>query len=486
MMRVRRGDSGFTVVEFVYAAAILFIVAMGVMTVFSYAVQSTQNSAIKVSALNLANERLETVRNLPYDAVGLTFADGSPAGIPGDVQTPVTVGDYSVDTDVRWARDPSSGRALYKQVFVTVGWTKGRGGTVTVSSNVFGRSDLVNTGDLSVLVLDYDSNLPIEGAKVTITDSSGVARQLFADADGEVFFGYLKTGTYNLVVSKEGYIYDSVSLPSATVTADLLTPLVAKMQVPSTINVEVVDTDGNPVPGAAVTLRRTSWPNVNATTGSTGQVTFDNLLVAAYTVTVSKAGYSAANVNAPVITGGQTVDLTVQLSPRLGLVIRTSDSSDVPVSGVTVEVRGPAPSTAHATGSPKTTATNGEASFSGLADGTYTVTVSKTGYTSETRLVSYNGSNAPVAFTVSPITTGSLKIRTVDKWNAGMKNEQIRVTGPNGYLLIVKTDSQGYYTINDLPPGSYTIQSDWNGSTYRVTNNVTVSAGNETYKEVRA
>lgn len=488
MARVRGGEEGFTVLEFVLAAAILLVVAMGSMSAFSYAVQSSQSSSRKVDALNLANERLETIRNLPYDDVGVTSTNGEPVEIPGSVQTPVVIGDYTVDTSITWARDPDTGRAEYKRVEVSVSWTAGGDGVVTVSSNVFGKSNLINTGDLSITVLDYDTNEPLENARVTVTPTTGAARSVRTGEDGEAFFGYLETGDYGVTVDCTGYIYDHVALSTVAVAPDLLSPFVVRMQVPSTVKVEAVDSGGAPIPDALVTLSRPGDADRTLYTDANGGVEFTNLLVANYTVTVEAAGYGQGSADAIVSAGGQTIDVLVTMAPRHGLVVRAEDESGVGMPGVTVEVRGPAPATYHATGSPQTTASNGEASFDSLANGSYTVTVSKTGFASQTQTVAYDGSSeTPVTFTMTPVSNGSLRVRTVDWWGRGKGDERIRITGPDGYQLDAVTDSNGYYTATGLTPGSYTIDSDWDGRKYnRTYTDITVSAGMETYKEVRA
>lgn len=481
-------EQGFTVLEFVYAAVILLVVAMGVMAVFSYAAQSSQSSSTKVDALNLANERIELIRNLPYDDVGVQDTSGESVEIPGSVQTPDVVGDYTVDTTVTWSRDPDTGRAEYKIVEVAVSWTRGLGGEVTVSSNVFGRSDLVNTGDLSVTVLDNDTNEPIENARVTITPSTGTARWLRTGEDGEAFFGYLGMGEYDVVVEYAGYIYDYVDISTVTVAPDLLCSFVVRMQLPSTIAVTAVDTTGTPLPNALVTLRRPGVPNQTLYTNTNGVAEFGNLLIADYTVTVEKSGYGQGSASANVSAGGQAVAVTVTMAPRNGLIVRAQDASGVAMPGVAVEVRGPSPATGNATGSPTTTASNGEASFNSLANGSYTITVSKTGFSPQTTTVAYDGSSVtPVTFTMTPILNGSLRVRTVGYTGSGKGSEYIRITGPNGYLLIARTDASGYYTVTGLAPGSYTVQSDWDGFRYdRTYSNIIISAGMQTYIEVRA
>ncbi len=488
--RSRTGDRGFTVVEFVAAAAILLIIAMSVMSVFAYATQASQSSAVRVDALNLANERLELARNLPYDEVGVINADGTPPDIPGAIETPVEVGGrFVVDTDVSWARDPDTGRALYKEVLVTVSWGEDSDSRIELSSNIFGKSSLVNTGDLSVLVLDAETNEAMSGVAVVITPVSGTARSIATDDAGEAFYGYLSTGEYQLQCTKAGYIYDSAALSSVNVAADLLTSVVVRMQRPSSARITVVDDSDVPIPGATVTLSRSGAPDRTATTSVSGAVDFDDLLVADYTATAVKDGYSQGSVTVAISAGGQALSQTIKLTARRGLVVRTSDSADVPVSGVTVSVRQSSWPFAHVSGSPRITSASGEVAFEGLANATYTVTVEKAGYTTQIRSVTYDGFNGPEVFVMDPIVEGSLRLRTVKTNGQARENEKVRITGPDNYLLDdQRTDSSGYLLVEGLQPGTYKVEYQYVRGVWRYyykdEMSVTVSAGMQTYQEL--
>lgn len=479
------GDRGFTVVEFVAAAAILLIIAMGVMSVFGYATQASQNSAVRVDALNLANERLELVRNLPYDEVGVINADGTPPDIPGAIETPVEIdGEYVVDTDVSWARDPDTGRALYKEVLVTVRWGEDSGSRVQLSSNIFGKSSLVNTGDLSVLALDAETNAAMTGVAVVITPVSGAARSTATDDAGEAFYGYLSTGEYQLQCTKAGYIYDYAALSSVNVAADLLTSVVVRLQRPSSARITVVDDSDVPIPGATVTLSRSGAPDRTATTSVSGAVDFDDLLIADYTATAVKDGYSQGSITVAIPAGGQALSQTIKLTARRGLVVRTSDSADVPVSGVTVNVRQSSWPSSHVSGSPLITSASGEVAFEGLANATYSVTVEKAGYTTQNRSVTYDGSNAPEVFVMAPIAEGSLLVRTVNNNGNARGGQSVRITGPDSYYLTGRTDSDGYLLVKGLQPGTYEVQYYRLGWQYQKQTSVTVSAGMQTYQEL--
>jgi hypothetical protein len=218
-------------------------------------------------------------------------------------------------------------------------------------------------------------------------------------------------------------------------------------------------------------------------------VDFDDLLIADYTATAVKDGYSQGSVTVAISAGGQALSQTIKLTARRGLVVRTSDSADVPVSGVTVSVRQSSWPFAHVSGSPRITSASGEVAFEGLANATYTVTVEKAGYTTQIRSVTYDGSNGPEVFVMAPIAEGSLLVRTVRQNGNARSNQWVRITGPDSYYLNARTDSSGYLLVEGLQPGTYKVEYQlewqyWLGWQYRKQTSVTVSAGMQTYQEL--
>ena len=65
--RFMRDGSGFTVVELVVAAAILFFISTAIMGALAYASTANASNAMRQNGLELANQRMEQARNLPYD-----------------------------------------------------------------------------------------------------------------------------------------------------------------------------------------------------------------------------------------------------------------------------------------------------------------------------------------------------------------------------------------------------------------------------------
>lgn len=446
------------------ASAILLIIALGTLSALDFSAQSSADSARRVTATNVANQQIEQIRNMPYDVIGV---DG--ANPDGTIVTPVTVDDdYTVQTEVTWARDSSTLRALYKIVTVTVDWEEGLGGSFSVATNVYGKSSLVNTGDVALTILDRATGEPVEDAMVVLTASDGTPASVRTDENGEAFFGYLDTGDWSIDVTKSGYIYDSQALPGVTVAPDLLTTAVGYLQEPSRLEVHVQDQGGSVLSGVTVTAQRSGDTQVlTGTTGVGGAVEFDDLMVGQYSVSAALSGWSPASTVTMVSAPGEAVEVTLSLAEMQGLVVRVVDDNGVGMSGAEVSVRGPSPSTTQLPGSPMTTTSSGDASFGYPAVGTYMVTVSRSGYGTVIRTISYDGSLPYYEVSLSPEEYGSLEIHTVRSNGNNYGREWVIVVGED-FSQWVRTDSSGYATLTGLRTGSYTVTSYRSGRSYEV------------------
>jgi len=454
-----RHSAGFTVLEFVYASAILLVVAIGVMGAMSFSAESTARSSARIAATNLANQRIEQARNLPYDDVGVTYSDGSYGDPAGTIKTPEVVDSrFTVSTSVTWARgtDASNtaeyGRALYKKIKVTVTGDSLGTGAVAVSTSIYGKSSLVNVGDLSIMVKDHDTGAPLAGASVIVTPASGTAHVVTADANGEAFFGHLPTGDYQVTVTKTGYIFDANVLSAVTVAPDLLTTVVAYGYVPSTLTVHVKDDKGVAVPGAAVTLTDSGDNQIGAvTTDSLGDARFTGLLADDFTISTTMAGYSPGTQLFPVTNGGTDYTTTVVLVASLGLRVQVVDGSGAPLTGATVSLKYYSASTDVA-GSPKTSTSDGLVSFGSVSSAWYTATAQLSGYTGSSVSFWGTGSDQLVQIILSANTAGTLTVSTQSK-----NYSFTVVSNPAGsYNSTFQTDKNGDASIT-LPAGTYTV-----------------------------
>ncbi len=464
-------DDGFTLAELIISIAILMVVITAAMSAMVFAVATGKTTQERGRAVNLANQRLEQARDLPYDSVGVTYANGTHGEPPGSILTPQAVDEFTVTTQVTWARDASTGRATYKKIKVTVSWARPSPGSLSLSSNIFGSSAIANSGDVEVRVLDSDSAAPIEGASVSVAPASGFPRWAQTEADGVAMFGYLPTGAINVSASAMGYLIDTSGVQGASVANDSLTRLTVYAQRPSSGTVKVVDGAGVAVSGATVKITPQSGGALTGTTGSDGLVTFGDLLKGSYSVAVTASGYGDGTGSFVISLGNQSVQTQVTLAQLSTLNVHVTDASGVAISGATVTVTGPSPSSASAPGSPGVTSSGGDAGFPVGTAGTYTVTASKTGYStaSTTALVSGPSTSVTVALGAAPTGTGTLTIYTVNSRGNAIGRRRVTVSGAAGtYTTTITTDNNGQYTLTNLVPGEYTVTTTRDSKTAQV------------------
>ena len=458
-----KDDTGTTLIELVTAMAILLVVAMGTIGAFSFVATSSANSKEGVRALNLANQKLEEARNLPYDSVGLFYADGSYGDPAGMIPASQTVDEFTVQTTITWKRDTATGRSAYKNIRVDVSWTKPRVGNVTVASAIYGKSNLTNVGDLNINVQEEGTSVKIPGALVGVTPASGALHWVRSDDNADAFFGGLPIGAATLAVSSPDYVFDPLDQPTINIVADLLDSLVVYGVKPCSSVVTVIDTSSTPIPGATVTLTDSHGRQYVRITGADGLASFTGLYPDMYQVRADKVGRVGATGSIGPMSNGAAYPITLTMTlpvPPGSVRVRVSDGSGVYLSGVSVTLTGPYPASTVVTGSPQITPTSGEVFWANVdTDGstkTYTATASKTGYTSTSVSGSVTNPNETI-ITVTlqvDVTPGALHIII-----GTSAREYFSVTGPGGYNSGRLRTHSGTYdrTLSGLVPGAYTV-----------------------------
>ena len=328
-MRIRRnglaGDPGFTVVELVIAAAVLFVVAVGAMGGIAYAAQSAAISARRVEALGIANQQIEMARNLPFDLVStIVPANGLPAGkLPGTQ----TIGQYTVTTSVAYGTYNASTASRYKTISVVVSWTKPIPGSVTVKSFVAGASGTqdYNFGIVKVLVQDTSTppNL-LPGCTVNLLDLNNSSYSVATNATGCAEFDYVPSGNVTANSTLPGYLVDA--LGSSACVANQVTTYTVIAHPVRTGTIKCLCASGTVVPGITVSLD--SGPSSPGTivTGSDGNAIFAGTLIdGTYTVhTADSTYFKAITSNSNKLTlSGANGSMNVTLVAKPATVVAT-------------------------------------------------------------------------------------------------------------------------------------------------------------------
>ncbi len=275
----RQFHSAFTLIEALIVLFIFSVVTMTFYSVFTLGVKFILESKNKLGAVSLANERMEIIRNLNYDNVGIV--GGIPSGtLPAEEDVYASKKTYHVKTFVKYVDDPFDGVSPidldYKLVKVTVSWLGAMGKTSSVvlvtrfvppgvEQNVAGG------GALSINIMN-SKGIGVPQASVHVINnalSPKVDVTAMTDNTGNLMLPGAKQsiGTYYLSVTKDGYeAVDTINPASVTysVTDTPASVVGGMMNVKSLIqdklaNLKItsVDSLGAPLPGVNFHLEGT-------------------------------------------------------------------------------------------------------------------------------------------------------------------------------------------------------------------------------------
>lgn len=442
---------GFTLIE---ALVLLFIFSL--ITVTFYQVMSVGtaymvDSKNRLTALAIANEKMEAVRNLKYDNVG-TIGGNADGSIPPEENVTVGGRTYNIDNAVEYVDDPLDGvypaDAVfedYKKVTIKVAWINGANTEEVklVSRFVPAGLEVLNPGD-GVLFVNVFSDppdaQPISGATVHVeNDETNLIDTETTGDDGQVIFmGSKVTDSvqkYKIKVSKTGY--ETVeTLPHdysdyqpkfvhGSVETNTGIPNVSNIIQNKLGNLKITTEDylGQPVPdisfhitGGKIIGNLWTFPNdpvynlnEDGSTNSEGVKEYGPVSPSngSYTFTLSSSvtDYELIYTDPPspfVLFPEQSIDFKVRLASKTApsLLVKVISSGDsAPVSGAQVTLTNGSDYTAN-----QDTLYNGAAFFPITADplipDDYTVEVSADGY-----------SNKEIQTTIS---VNELKEETID------------------------------------------------------------------------
>lgn len=192
--------------------------------------------------------------------------------------------------------------------------------------------------------------------------------------------------------------------------------------------------------------------------GSNGNyVLFSGLTGSAFTLTATP-GTSQDTTPRAAINGIQIIARTAPLVATYRIHGRIATSGGIAIPNVSVTRTG--------SSTPQITNSAGYYVFSGVPNGTYTVTPSLSGYsfTPSSKVVTINGADAlNQNFTGGTSATYRIYGRIATSSGAAIPN--VRVTR-SGSATAVTTNSAGYYILTGVPNGTYTVTPSLSGFTF--------------------
>ncbi len=310
------------------------------------------------------------------------------------------------------------------------------------------------------------SGLPaatVNGMTVTAAGADSYAGSMRVGADGGFEFDNVPLG----VVTLRGTATDpSGSTRSATkqVTATADQPILAVELVfdPGYTLSGQVTQGGQPVAGANVFagLLGGGGRQATAVTDDAGSYQLTGLQQGTYTVAAMSAAAGSSQRKTVTLTSDQTLDIEFPSAKIAGQVVDADGNLPLANAAVTATAQDPnaAPG---ARQRPVTTDSNGQFSFAGLDEGSYTLATSLPDYQLDTRDVTASDQGTD-GLVIALKRGAGISIRVVDGLaGVPLPGVMVRVFGPGMTPLFgpsaITLDGDGVGEIPSLPPGTYTV-----------------------------
>lgn len=428
---------GFTLIESLVFLFIFSLISIVFLQTYSVGTRLIIESKNRLGATALANQKMEIIRSIQYDAIGTT--SGIPSGeLTEDETISVNTTQYHVHTFVQYVDDSFDGTVStgdtiptdYKRVRLTVSWGNlGSDQTVVIFGNFSPKGVETSSGGgvLSVNILD-GAGSGVTGASVHIVNSSaGINVTGNTDSTGNLMLPGAPAGTQNYVItaSKSGY-YGVTTYPPyptssfkpvdvhASVVAGVLNQKTMVMDQSSDITLTTKDPFGTAIPNIDYTLSGGQILGVDGVSGATvygfsdtgttdasGEAAYPDESYGQYSVGVSSANYDFYELAPGAVEEGEFTALAgiptnvdiILLDKNIGSIkVKVQNQADgTALSGASVHVTN-VPLVYDAT---VTTDQYGYAYFPttlpALVSGTYDISVSLSGYTTNDTTVDVNG-----------------------------------------------------------------------------------------------
>ena len=362
----RTKNAAFTLIELIVVIGIFVAVGIFIIGGFDQAIQLLAISRSKVIATAIANEKLEIIRNMPYDQVGTTT--GWPHGeIPATQTINQSNFEFIVQTRVDYVDDPFDGNAQgtipnkpidtvpndYKKAEVNVKWNNPKADPVLLSTLAVpqGLESAEATGSFLIKVFN-SSGQPVSQATVHITNDQVVPAINITnttDNDGNLQVLSLPPSVdgYHLAVTKENYSQDStyavdpINLPNP-VKPDLsiiegsVTETSFAIDLVSTLNVFTVDDTCAPIPSIPLAIWGEKLIGTNPDTpkyssepptNEQGTLSLSDLEWDNYTLLETSADYDVAGVIPPIL-----LDILPNSSQNTSLVLSPHTANSLRVT----------------------------------------------------------------------------------------------------------------------------------------------------------
>ncbi|GAB1765757.1 carboxypeptidase regulatory-like domain-containing protein [Priestia megaterium] len=316
-------------------------------------------------------------------------------------------------------------------------------------------------GTITGTVIDSQTGLPIAGASVQIFPAQSLIpiASAITGQDGSYTALGIQPGDYVVEAIVSNYAVTAVGtavFPNTTATAALLLS-----PNPAALSGIITSTNGTPIAGAAVRIIDQNETVLGTgVTDQNGHFTIGNLPPGSQSAVVSASEFGTQIIGVTLSPGQIITGFSAQLTPNSGNIQgQTANAQDgALIAGTDIVIRKTGASSIIVSNA--TTGIDGSYRVNDLAPGTYLVTASKSGFGTNTVGVTVVSDTIATANVPLTALTGVISGTIVDSQGNPItgNNIQIQVFDQNGHLIkSVLANSDGTFTVVDLPPGSYQL-----------------------------
>ena len=324
-------------------------------------------------------------------------------------------------------------------------------------------------------VYDVGSGAPIPGSLLEIMQNGVVITNCVADSGGAYTISGLADGTYTIQASANDYqtAGQGLVVQSGTTATSNFYLIYDAGALRGTITDA---TTHNPIAEAIVQASIGGKIASTVITNSNGQYLFTDMTVGNYIINVTATGYQTTNQGA-IVLNNQTAILNVALLPGGGTIEGyVTDASAQGISGASIALM-----QANIIIQRGTTDTNGHYTMSGLPPGSYVARATASGYQIQTKgAFIYNNTTTSLDFTMSSnpsIIQGTIYDSVSHNFIAGATVDILQ----NPFLIVsTNSGSSGFYSVEGLAPGAYTIRVTQSGYQTGIADTYIVTPGSIT------
>ncbi|HEX7285213.1 MAG TPA: N,N-dimethylformamidase beta subunit family domain-containing protein [Candidatus Angelobacter sp.] len=380
------------------------------------------------------------------------------------------------------ARTLGANQTLIDQFFTTTDdtlWSQRRNAPTPTSGTSVTINDTAPATDsfnLSIVevrppvagTFSISGNASANGAGAAIALTGPLSLSVSADASGNYSFIGLPAGSYTVTPGKAGFAFSPASQAVSITTANVTN---VNFTATPVFSISGTITPAASASGATLTLSGSG--SATTTADSSGNYTFSGLVNGTYTITPSKTGFSFTPNSQTTTVNGANVTAINFTATALGFSISGNVSAGG--AGATVALSGAATASTTADSS-------GNYSFAALANGTYTVTPTKPGFTFSPASQTATVNNANVSAVNFTATAQTFSIS--GNVSAGGAGATVALSG--AATASTTADAAGNYSFAGLANGAYTVTPTKSGFTFSpasqpaTVNNANVSALNFT------